>query len=72
MSHTHIFFRRKKKSQLSIFVKLINNEIFTSKHLKHELTAKVDHGSIIIIIVNNYLALCTRHSSMNFIHIDSF
>lgn len=49
---------KKKKIQLSIFIKLINNEIITSKHLKHELTAKLDRKSIIIIIINIYLAGC--------------
>ena len=65
IGHTHIFLR-KKKVRLSVFVKLINNEIFTFKHLKHKLTAKEDNRSIIKIITNIYLALYARHSSMSF------
>lgn len=41
-----------------MFIKLNNNEIFTFKHLKHEFTAKVNHGHIIIVITNTYLAVC--------------
>lgn len=70
--HTHMCDLEEKKIQLSIFVKLINNEIFPSKHLKYELTAKVGHRSVLMRPANTHLALCTRHPSMSYTHINSF
>lgn len=69
---THTCDLEEKKIQLSIFVKLINNEIFPSKHLKYELTAKVSHRSVLMPPANTHLALCTRHPSMSYTYINSF
>lgn len=71
MSHAYSSEEKKKKIQFLKFIKLISNEIITSKDLKHELTAKVNHRGIIMIIANTYLAVCVRHST-SFTDINSF
>ena len=38
-----------EKIKLPIFIKFTNNKIFTSKHLNHKFTTKVNHKSVITV-----------------------
>lgn len=60
VGHIHSLRKKKKKTQLLICIKLINNEIFTFNYLKHEFTTKVDFRNIVLITANTTLALYAK------------